>query len=124
MKCLRLELGAACLYSPDCLEGAFSETPMQPVASLSNRTGAKGLLRPDRNSTRPQHVVGVHGYARITLSQRTGVGPVGVGTRPAPDRGTPSGGGADIVPNRTTNARLVARPNTLATTPLRRRAMK
>jgi hypothetical protein len=96
---------------------------MQLYGSLFVGTGAKGLLRPDRNRTRPQHVVGVHGYAVITVSQRTGVETLRVGTRPAPDRGTPSGGGADIVPKHTTNARLVARPNTLAPTPSRRRAM-
>ena len=78
---------------------------MQLYGSLFVGTGAKGLFRPDRNRTRPQHVVGVHGYARIAVSQRTGVETLGVGTRPAPDRGTPSGGGADIVPKRTTNAR-------------------
>ena len=66
---------------------------MQLYGSLFVGTGAKGLFRPDRDRTRPQHVVGVHGYARIALAQRTGVETLGVGTRPAPDRGTPSGGG-------------------------------
>ena len=32
------------LYTPNRLEGVFSETRMQPVASLFGRTGAKGLV--------------------------------------------------------------------------------
>ena len=31
-----------CLYSPSCRQGEFSETHMQPVASLCVRPGAKG----------------------------------------------------------------------------------
>jgi hypothetical protein len=37
---------ADCLYSPSCREGMFPETLIQPVASLSNRTGAKGRCTP------------------------------------------------------------------------------
>ena len=41
---LHLELGVGCFYSTSCREGKFSETHIQPVASLSNATGAMGII--------------------------------------------------------------------------------
>jgi hypothetical protein len=52
----RLELEAGSLYSPSCLEEVFSETPMQPGASLCGWTGTKRVFESHRHRTVPQDI--------------------------------------------------------------------
>jgi hypothetical protein len=49
---LALGQSATCLYSPDCREQKFSETPIQHRASLSIGPGQSGVSRPDKHSSR------------------------------------------------------------------------
>jgi hypothetical protein len=75
-RCLRLPIRkAGCLYSPSCREGVFSETHIQPVASLYTSVPLTDHLLLDRYTRFPQDV-GVldryAGFGRRSRSYTTG----------------------------------------------------
>src|SRR5918999_1015474 len=57
-----LSLYTSTPYSPSCREFVFSETHIQPVASLCVRTGGERGYYHAIHTTPPQHLVGPHKY--------------------------------------------------------------
>ena len=66
-KGLHLRTGVGCFYSPSCREEVFSETPVQPSATLCIRSGAKTAFSVVRCIMLPQDVVVPNKDAAVAL---------------------------------------------------------